>query len=250
MSESKLWQPLSGSLAVTRDHLHQLAYFALSPARHKVEGRMGLRATSDGFGTPEYEGRVARVEGSLLVHEDGAKVATQQISTVRAAAVFLGNSYVEVWFEDFKDHLTPIGPDVALSVDADDSHLIGSWFEFGFEVLDSFRRSSREGDDTSTTQIWPEHFDAAMETGDLESGKRASYGFSPGDGDHAEPYAYVAPWGEIDRSNSYWDDEAFGGSSVGYAELAASPDPAEAALYFLREGYRIIHGVDDAPDSP
>ena len=235
-----LWQPLSDSYGVTRDHLHQLAYFALSPARHRAEGRMGLRSTIAGFGTPEFEGRVARVEGSLLVHEDGTNVATQQISTVRAAAEFFGGGYDEGWFEDFKDPLTPLGPDVALSVDGDDSHLIGSWFEFGFEVLDTFRSDSQAADDASSTQIWPEHFDAAMETGDADSGKRASYGFSPGDGAHPEPYVYVAAWGGIDRSKAYWNEKAFNGSSLSYAELASSSEPFEAALGFLRDGYRIL----------
>ena len=237
-----LWQPLSNSYGVTRDHLHQLAYFALSPARHRVEGRMGLRATATGFGTPEFDGRVARVDGSLLVHEQGGNVATQEISTVREAAEFFGGDYVEVWFEKFKDPLAPIGPDVALSVDADDSRLIGAWFRFGFEVLDSFRSDSQTADDASSTQIWPEHFDAAMETGDVDSGRRASYGFSPGDEAHPDPYVYVAAWGEIDRSDAYWNDEAFNGSSLGYAEIAASPDPFDAAIGFLRDGYRILQG--------
>lgn len=240
MSESMLWQPLPGSFGVTRDHLHQIAYFALSPARHSVEGRMGLRATPGGFGTPEFEGRVARVDGSLLVHQEGANVATQQISTVRAAAEFLGGAYEEVWFENFKDPLAPIGPDAELSVGADDSHLIGAWFSFGFDVLDTLRSDSEPVDDASSTQIWPEHFDAAMETGDAESGKRASYGFSPGDEEHPEPYVYVAAWGEIDRSNEYWNEKAFNGSSLSYADLAASPDPFEAALNFLRDGYRLL----------
>lgn len=237
-----LWKPLSGSFGVTRAHLHQIAYFALSPARHGVEGKMGLHVAPGGFGTPEFEGRVARVDGSLLVHEEGGNVATRQISTVRAAAEFFGDSYVEAWFHDFKDPLTPIGPDVALSVDGEDSHLIGSWFEFGFDVLETFRGSSRDADDPSTSQIWPEHFDAAMETGDLESGKRASYGFSPGDGEHADPYVYVSAWGDIDRSNAYWNDEAFNGSSMSYAELSASQDPSKAALDFLLHGYRTLHG--------
>lgn len=240
MSDSMLWQPLSGSFGVTRDHLHQIAYFALSPARHSVEGRMGLRATPGGFGTPEFEGRVARVDGPLLVHQEGTNVATQQISTVRAAAEFFGGVYEGVWFEKFKDPLTPIGPDVMLSVDADDSRFVGAWFEFGFEVLDSFRSDSQAADDASSTQIWPEHFDAAMETGDADSGKRASYGFSPGDGAHPEPYVYVAAWGEIDRSNEYWNEKAFNGSSLSYADLAAEPDPFEAALDFLRDGYRLL----------
>lgn len=237
-----LWERLSDSFITTRDHLHQVAYFALSPARYRAEGRMGLRATPGGFGTPESNGRVARVDGTLLVQEDGDSVATRQISTVRAAVEFFGEPYVDAWFEDFKDPLTPIGPDVALLVDPDDSHLIGAWFEFGARVLDSFREDSLPADDPSPTQIWPEHFDAAMESGAGASGKRASYGLSPGDGEHSEPYLYVAPWGEIDSSNPYWNDGAFNGSSLTYATLAASPDPFSAALGFLREGYQVLHG--------
>lgn len=203
---------------------------------------MGLLATSGGFGTPEFEGQVARIDGSLLVHQEDTTVATQQISTVRAAAEFFGGTYDEVWFENFKDPLTPIGPDVELSVDEDDSHLIGAWFEFGFDVLGSFRSESQPADDASSTQIWPEHFDAAIETGHLDSGRRASYGFSPGDAEHPEPYVYVAAWGEIDRSKAYWNDPAFNGSSLGYGDLAKTPDPFAAALRFLRDGYRLLQG--------
>jgi hypothetical protein len=241
VNEAILWQPLSESFVATRDHLHQIAYFALSPARHRAVGKMGLRATPGGFGTPEFGGRVARVDGTLLVHEEGANVATRQITTLRAATEFFGEVYEEVWFEDFKDPLIPIGPDVALSVAAADSHLIAAWFEFGSRVLDSFRDSTAS-EDASTTQIWPEHFDAAMETGDQQSGKRASYGFSPGDREHPEPYVYVAAWGEIDRSNAYWNDETFNGASLAYTDLAASPDPSEAGLGFLRAGHRVLHG--------
>ncbi|MEX1038647.1 MAG: hypothetical protein WDZ96_07320 [Acidimicrobiia bacterium] len=236
-----LWQPLSDSFAVTREHLHQLAYFALSPARHSVEGRMGLRPTPGGFGTPEFGGRIARVEGALVVHEDGGNVATQPISTVRAAAAFFGNTYEEVWFEDFKDPLAPIDPDLPIEVDDEDSRLVGAWFEMGFAVFDLLRERSTAGDDASAAQIWPEHFDAAMETGSADAGERASYGFSPGDDEHTDPYIYVAAWGEIDRSNPYWNDAAFNGSSMSYDALAGSQDPAGEALAFFEKGYQILH---------
>src|SRR5919204_675772 len=36
--------------------------------------------------------------------------------------------------------------------------------------------------------LWPEHFDVAIELGE------ATFGVSPGDENHPEPYAYVAPW--------------------------------------------------------
>ncbi|MFZ0014315.1 MAG: hypothetical protein WAL25_09395, partial [Acidimicrobiia bacterium] len=90
-------------------------------------------------------------------------------------------------------------------------------------------------------QLWPEHFDPATELGDSEKGQRASFGASPGDDAHPMPYVYVSPWGEVDRSERYWNDDAFGGSSLGYGELASSDDPVGMAVDFLLEGYRRLH---------
>jgi hypothetical protein len=236
---STLWNPLSDTYTHTREHLHQLAFFAISPARQRAVGRMGLRPTPGGFGTPPFQGRVARVDGTLLVHEESGNTATQKISTVRAAAEFFGGSYEKVWYEGFKDPLAPGDPDSTLEVDEGDAHLIGEWFDFGFEILGRLRDRTGD-DDASEPQIWPEHFDAASELGNADYGKRASYGFSPGDSAHHEPYIYVAAWGDIDRSEPYWNDDAFNGSSIGYAELASSPDPANAALAFFEKGYRVL----------
>jgi hypothetical protein len=238
---STLWNPLSDTYGQTREHLHHLAFFTISPARQRAVGRMGLRPTPGGFGTPPFQDRVARVDGTLLVHEESGNTATQPISTVRAAAKFFGGSYEEVWYDGFRDPLAPRDPDVPLVVDEGDAHLIGEWFDFAFEMLG--RLGDRTGDhDGSEPQIWPEHFDAANELGSADDGKRASYGFSPGDSAHPDPYIYVAAWGDIDRSEPYWNDDAFNGSSLGYAELASSPDPAETALAFFENGYRTLQG--------
>jgi hypothetical protein len=237
---SALWNPLSDTYGQSREHLHQLAFFALSPARQRAVGRMGLRPTPGGFGTPPFEDRVARIDGALLVHEESGKAATQVVSTVRAASEFFGGSYEEVWFDGFRDPVTPIDPDASLIVDEGDSHLIGEWFDFAFQILSRLGDRIQDADDVSEPQIWPEHFDAASELGSADLGKRASYGVSPGDQAHPDPYIYVAAWGPIDRSNPYWNDEAFNGSSLGYAELASSPDPAEAALTFFEKGYQIL----------
>ena len=236
---STVWTALSDTYGQTREHLHQLAFFAISPARQRAVGRMGLRPTPGGFGTPPFEDRVARVDGTLLVHEESGNTATQPISTVRAAAEFFGGSYQEVWYDGFRDPLAPGDPDSTLVVNEGDAHIIGEWFELAFEILGRVGDSSQD-DDVSEPQIWPEHFDAASELGSADDGKRASYGFSPGDSAHPEPYIYVAAWGDIDRSDPYWNDEAFNGSSLGYAELALSPDPANTALAFFEKGYRIL----------
>lgn len=233
--------PLPDIIQTTRNSLHQLAFFAVSPARHKVVGRMGLKATPGGFGTPEYEGQVSRVDQDLLIYENDAGVATQTITTIRVATEFFGNPYETEWFPDFHDPLTPADPDVELIVDPDAANFLGEWFAFGFEVLDKLRGYGVEGDDVSEVQLWPEHFDAATELGSSDKGERASFGASPGDGSHTEPYLYVAAWSEIDRANRYWNDESFNGSSLGYADLAKSDDPMQTVLDFYLDGHRILH---------
>lgn len=233
--------PLPKGFSHTRDALHQIAFFALGPFRHELEGRMGLRAAPGGFGAPESDGRVARVEGDTLVYEQNDQIASQTITTVRAAAKFVGIEYQVNWYEDFHDPLAPVDPDSTLAINETAARALGQWFNFGFQALELLRERSEEGDDASEVQLWPEHFDPATELGNEEKGQRASYGASPGDGSHDEPYLYVAAWGEVDRSNPYWNDESFAGSSFGYSALAASDDPIKTALEFLLEGYRILN---------
>lgn len=243
MSESGLWRPTSPTFPATRHHLHQIAFFAVSPARQSSVGRMGLRPTPGGFGTPEFDGRVARVEGATLVHEQGGNVATRHITTIRDAAVFFGGEYREVWFEGFHDPPVADDPDAPVEVVPEDTHLIGAWFAFGFGLLDELRRRASDGDDATEPQIWPEHFDAANEIGSADAGRRASYGFSPGDPNHPDPYVYVAAWGEIDRADGYWNDMAFNGASLSHRELVDSDDPASTAMRFLETGYERLRQV-------
>jgi hypothetical protein len=230
---------LPKGFAATRDDLHQIAFFALSPARYKETGRMGLRHHPRGFGTPRFEGKVARVEADLLVFESDAGVATQQITSVRSAAEFFGHGYDPEWYTDFRDPLQATDPDRRLEIDADSTDAIGALLGFGWAVLEDLRTHADPKDDVSEIQLWPEHFDAATELGDPDLGQRASYGISPGDHAHPEPYAYVAAWSEIDRDNPYWNDSNFNGASRPYADLVA--DGHEGALAFYLEGHRLLH---------
>jgi hypothetical protein len=236
----ELWSPISASFSTTREHLHQVAFFAVSPARYKAEGRMGLKPTLSGFGTPRFESTVARVEGELLVLEREENVATQHISDVRSAAEFLAGEYDADWFSDFHDPLEPLDPDTPLRIVAEDVETLGAWFQYSFAVLDDLRLRGTGDDDASEVQIWPEHFDAATELGDADLGRRASYGASPGDGGSDEPYLYVAPWGEIDTENGYWNAEHFKGSLLPFSALLEAPDRNEAALRFYLEGYAAL----------
>jgi hypothetical protein len=233
---------LTEPFAATRDALHQLAFFAMSPARYQATGRMGLRATLEGFGTPTFDGKVARVQVDSLVLEEEEQSATQAITTVRAAADFFGVDYQVDWFESFRDPLTPVDPDSDLDVDVDSARLLGLWFAFGTDVLEELRSMAEPDEEVSEVQLWPEHFDPAIELGAQDLARRASYGASPGDGPHPEPYVYVSAWGEIDRADPFWNDPNFNGASLSYSELTGAADPREAAVEFLLRGRAILRG--------
>lgn len=234
---------LPSGLPTTRDLLHQIAYFVLSPVRYRETGRMGLRATPRGFGTPEFEGRVVRLEGVSLVNEIGEEVWTEPVTTIARATEFLGTPYDVDWFTDFGDRLPPLDPDLDLAVDPVGADFVANWLDFGFETLTALRGDAGSDDEASEPQLWPEHFDAAIEMGSEGRALRASYGASPGDHAHDEPYVYVSSWGTIDRSNPYWNDLAFNGASLDYRSLQASDDPAGMVIDFMRRGYEIIHSI-------
>ncbi len=232
---------LPAGYTATREALHQIAFFAMSPARYAAVGRMGLRPTPGGFGTPEFGDVVARVEGDTLVYEKAGTSASRTISTIRDAARFFGVEYQITWFDSFRDPLRPADADVMLAIEESAVRSIGHLFDFGFDVLAKLGAQGVEDDDVSEVQLWPEHFDCAVEMGVESAGRRASYGLSPGDDHHDQPYLYVSAWGEIDRSNLYWNDNAFNGSSLDYPSLLESDDPTDRALDFLFQGYGILH---------
>jgi hypothetical protein len=81
-------------------------------------------------------------------------------------------------------------------------------------------------------QLWPEHFDIAVVLGSEDAGARATYGLSPGDERHPEPYLYVTPW-VAQPSGELWQATAFPGAELSYADLIAAPDQRAAALEFF-----------------
>lgn len=236
--------PLPPAFATTRAAMHQLAFFALSPARYSATGRMGLRPLPGGFGTPPWdtpEGpRRARMDRDQLVLEVGDNVQSIVPATLADAIELLGIEYVERWF-NFGDQLAPIGLAASLAMDGEAAESLGHWFAFTNTVLGELSPASGAVD-VSEVQLWPEHFDVALEMGSDAAGQRASYGGSPGDHAHPEPYLYVAAWGEIDRAEPYWNDTAFNGASLSHAELLMADDPVALAVEFLQRGQSVLEG--------
>ena len=77
-----------------------------------------------------------------------------------------------------------------------------------------------------SSELWPEHFDIAMELGDDAAGKRANFGASPGDESHDEPYLYVGPWNPDLASGELWNGTGFQGRGAALLRAARRRGPA------------------------
>ena len=192
--------PLPPGFAETRTALHRLAEERLKPERERVTGRFGLRALPGGFGTAPFgEGLQVHVEETDLVYRDGASVRRE-----------------------------PLG------VDATAAAALATWFAFGAGVLEELRAETRLDQDPTPPQLWPEHFDIAIELGSEADGRRAGYGVSPGDEEHPEPYLYVTLWTARPERSQLWNANGFPGAELSYAELLVAGDRRSAALDFFR----------------
>ena len=201
-------QPLPPTFAATVAALHRVAEQIVAPAR-KPENEIALEATPGGFGTPPFEHggveqqvRVDRVE---LVHDAGEEERRAALTSLEDARRLVAG-------------LVPGGPlsGEPLDVDPEAAAALADWYAFGDDVL-------RQMDGVPI--VWPEHFDIAIDLGE------ATYGFSPGDEHHPEPYAYVAPWNTVE--GELWQATGFRGAELTYTDLLATPDPRAAARKFF-----------------
>ena len=207
-------EPPPETLVATRDALHRVAERVVSPARQRANGKVGLRWTLGGFGTPFFGADAQiRVDGAQLVIDAGGEERRHPLATVRDAAAAVG---FDLTGADEAEHDAPLAIDPAAAA------FLADWFGFVTSVLEELRAEAPPEWDASRVQLWPEHFDVAIELGSEEAEQRAAYGGSPGDAGHPEPYLYVAPW--------------VGGGipELPYAELLEAPDQRAAALAFFR----------------
>jgi hypothetical protein len=224
-------EPLPPTFHGTRDALHALACFAMSHHRRIHTGRIGLRPTGDGFGTPPTDAGVhVAVRGDRLV-VDGDDRTT--ITTIRDACDRLGIPVTDD--PQVGSDLPPFAPDAPLDVDAEASRALGAWYSFGRRVLDALAARRPPGS-VSDAQLWPEHFDLAVVV-QLGTGGAVNVGLSAGDRYHPDPYLYVGPHHREGLVGSYWN--APFGALVGYDELLGADDPLERAAAFVDEGLEL-----------
>jgi len=203
----KRLEPLPPRFAETRIALHKIAEAVVSPAR-KPANEIALRYTRGGFGTPFFS------EGGVVC----------QVRVERGELVRQRRN------EETREPL----PDVDLAA----AGALGEFYGFGCSVLEQLRADEPDGE-PSLVQLWPEHFDIAVELGFEAGGQRATYGASPGDEDHDEPYLYVSVW-TADASGELWNAAGFKGAELRYSELLEAEDQRRAALDFMRARYRAL----------
>jgi hypothetical protein len=220
----------------TRVALHRVAVHVLARRRQEVTGRIGLRATPGGFGTPSFgppdAPEVLRVAGGTLLREVGGDVASTSLhgSTLRQLAAFAGTD-LSAPLDVGRDTPAPGDPDEPLAVDDGHALALAEWFHVGWQVLD---RVAATATAPTATQLWPEHFDAGSAVS-VGSGPddRCNLGASAGDGGIPEPYLYVGPWGPGRPGDpAYWN--APFGAVLRRSEVVG--DPVAAGEAFLREG--------------
>jgi hypothetical protein len=216
------------ALEATRRSWHALAEHVVAPARHRANGKIGLRFTRGGYGSPFFgSGEQVCVMGDTIVVTRGGSIEQHTVRTVAAAARAIGiepGAPTEVY-----SPTTPLEPDAALAVDAGAARFIGDWFGFGASVLEELRATVPMIDAPARVQLWPEHFDLSVDLGDEGAGRRATFGASPGDDAHPLPYAYVSPWEA--QTGAFWNETTF--ASLSLTDFAAAADQRRAVLDFF-----------------
>lgn len=231
--------PLPQTFPATRDALQRVAVHVLARRRHAATGRIGLRPTPGGFGTPAFgtEVEVLRVSGGVLLHERGGSTRVLALAgrSLGDLARFVG---VDLTAEFSAGASTPpVGdPDAALDIDPVAAAALGGWYGLGAAALDAVLAEVGPAAQPSVTQLWPEHFDLAFDLawGPDPATQRVNVGASPGDTFSADPYLYVGPWGPQRPGAGYWN--APFGATLTLGDLGAAADPQAAATAFLLEG--------------
>lgn len=233
--------PARRPLARTRRSWQTLAEHVLARARYDANGKIGLRFTRSGFGTPWFRGLSGdvqvRIEGASLVVESADARELGAITDVAAAARLVA---IEAGAPaDVYSPTTPLEPDAALEIDVAAAEFLGAWFGFAASVLEQLRAEVQAGDEPSRVQLWPEHFDLSVDLGDARRGARGTFGASTGDENDPDPYLYVTHWAEV-ADDPYWNEAHFPGASLTVVSLADAPDQRGAALAFFRQGRSLL----------
>ena len=150
-------QPVPADYPETRNAYHRLAYAVVAEARRCANTKFGLRYTNGGFGTPFFgDDRQVRVRDGVLVVQHGAEVTHNAITSLRAAAQFVGVAPGTTAAEHDSPPLGDVDADLGATVAT--CRFLGDWFGFSWAVLEELRVTPCAVD-AERVQLWPGHFD-------------------------------------------------------------------------------------------
>jgi hypothetical protein len=227
IADDDAWTAGRGAWQTLTEHV-------LAPARHRANGKIGLRYTHGGVGTPFF----STDHGEQQVRLDGTDLAVLgdhatrvPITTLRAAHAAVGvppGARTLVY-----EPVTPDDLDAPLAITPGVATGLAAWYGFATSVLEALRAGDPDAAATRA-QVWPEHFDVSIDLGDQTTGRRGTFGASPGDGAHTRPYLYVTHWAHV-APDPFWNDTSFDGASLGYDALVG-PRGRQDALAFYAQG--------------
>ena len=218
------------ALPATRDAWHRLAEHVLSAARHAATGRIGLVPAPGGFATPAFgaDACVLAVDLDEFVVSRNRQQQRTRIVTMAQVADFAGIRPGAP--EQVYRPATPLEPDTPLRIDRQAARLLADWYQLGAQALVAFA-AAVPGDEPSSAQLWPEHFDLGI------SAARVNYGVSPGDVHIAEPYLYVGPHDGPPQHDDFWN--APFGAVLRHHDVAS----VETAVDFFHTGRVRAHSI-------
>ena len=198
----------------TRDELHRVAEQVVAPAR-KPDNEIALRVrravSEHRRSSSEGAGLQVTVDGAEIVVSKGGEERRERARVGGAARrEFIGEELFPGGLPATTrgSELDPVGRRAARRAST----------RVADEALERFRGGLAGADDASEINLWPEHFDLAIEAGAEAAGSGPGYGVSPGDEHHPEPYSYVGPW-VAPPEGELWRATGFTGAELGYEEL-------------------------------
>ena len=227
------------TFAQTRDSLHRLARYVITPARRRVDEQTWLQQAFAGFGTPRLsDGTEIRVADTDLVVIRSGESSSAPITTLAAAATLIG---VEPDPSLEKPDIPGVGDvDEPLRIDPAAARWLAEWYAFGYDVLGELRAGAATSD-AGVRHLWSHHFDPAVDLLSDAERRRGTYGCSPGDRDVEAPYLYVAPWHADEAPvDAYWNATTFRGAILELDELLSGRDSRRTALAFFRRGRDLL----------
>jgi hypothetical protein len=212
---------MTGTFEATRQSLHQVAEHVVAAAQYRSTGFIRLRAVPDGFAAVHDVDGIGTISviGPSLVVEEGPHRRTCTLTTLRAAADFLGST--PGMPDTVYRPTTPLDLDAPLVVDPSDAQSLADWYGLADAAL---RRFAGEIGVEATPTLWPEHFDLAI------TAAAVNYGASPGDDHHRSPYLYIGP-----HSGPHADD-AFWNAPFGASRRRDEVGSVDGAVAFFHEG--------------